>query len=190
MTEVLLFHHVQGLTAGVAALAYTFRAAGHTVHTPDLFEGRTFESIDEGMQFVQAAGFPSFIAAAEAIAAGLPERLVYAGISFGVVSAQSLAQTRPGAVGAVLLESTIPPAEFGSWPPELPVQIHGMDADPEFVGGGDIDAARELVATAEHGELFLYPGDKHLFTDSSLASYDAAATALVLDRVLEFLSRV
>ena len=190
MTEVLLFHHVQGLTPGVVALADSMRAAGHTVHTPDLFEGRTFASIAEGMEHVQGVGFESFIATAGNIAAALPERLVYAGISFGVVSAQYLAQTRAGALGAVFLESTIPPAEFGSWPPELPVQIHGMDADPEFVGGGDIDAARELVATAEHGELFLYPGDKHLFTDSSLASYDAAATALVLERVLGFLARL
>jgi dienelactone hydrolase len=190
MTEILLFHHVQGLTPGVVALADALRAAGHTVHTPDLFEGRTFASIAEGMQHVQGVGFESFIATAGSIAAELPEQLVYAGISFGVVSAQYLAQTRPGALGAVFLESTIPPSEFGSWPAALPVQIHGMDADPECVGGGDLDAARELVASAEHGELFLYPGDFHLFTDSSLASYDAGAAALVRERVLEFLAGI
>lgn len=190
MTEILFFHHVQGLTPGVVALADALRDAGHTVHTPDLFDGQTFGSIAEGMQHIQATGFGSFIEAAQGIAAELPEELVYAGISFGVVSAQNLAQTRHGALGAVLLESTIPHEEFGPWPTGVPVQIHGMDGDPEFVGGGDIDAARELVATAEHGELFLYPGDSHLFTDSSLPSYDATATALVLERVLLFLARL
>lgn len=190
MTEILLFHHVQGLTPGVLALADALRAASHTVHTPDLFDGRTFDSIADGMQHIQATGFGPFLEAAKAIAAELPDDLVYAGISFGVVSAQNLAQTRPGALGAVLLESTIPHEEFGPWPADVPVQIHGMDADPEFVGGGDIDAARELVAVAPDAELFLYPGDSHLFTDSSLPSYDAAATALVLERVLAFLARL
>lgn len=190
MTEVLFFHHVQGLTPGVVALADALRTAGHTVHTPDLFDGQTFGSIAEGMQHIQATGFGPFIEAAKTIAAELPEELVYAGISFGVVSAQSLAQARPGTLGAVLLESTIPHGEFGAWPVDLPVQIHGMDGDPEFVGGGDIDAARELVSVASDAELFLYPGNSHLFTDSSLPSYDAAATALVLERVLPFLARL
>ena len=190
MTEILLFHHVQGLTPGVLALADALRAASHTVHTPDLFDGRTFDSIADGMQHIQATGFGPFLEAAQAIAAELPDDLVYAGISFGVVSAQNLAQTRPGALGAVLLESTIPHEEFGPWPADVPVQIHGMDADPEFVGGGDIDAARELVAVAPDAELFLYPGDSHLFTDSSLPGHDPAATALVLERVLAFLARL
>jgi dienelactone hydrolase len=190
MTEILFFHHVQGLTPGVVALADALRAAGHMVHTPDLFEGKTFDSIADGMQHIQATGFGAFIEAARVIAAELPAELVYAGISFGVVSAQNLAQTRQGARGAVLLESTIPHEEFDAWPAEVPVQIHGMDADPEFVGGGDLDAARELVSVASDAELFLYAGDSHLFTDSSLPSYDEAATALVLERMLAFLARV
>ena len=115
--------------------------------------------------------------------------LVYAGFSLGVVPAQKLAQTRPGARGALLFYSCIPVSEFGqAWPKGVPVQIHGMDADPIFVGEGDIDAARALVEEAEHAELFLYPGDQHYFADSSLPSYDAEATALLLQRVLKFLS--
>jgi dienelactone hydrolase len=65
-----------------------------------------------------------------------------------------------------------------------------MDADPFFAGEGDIDAARELVAAADDGELFVYPGDRHLFTDRSLPSYDEAATQLLTRRVLAFLERV
>ncbi len=189
MAEVLLFHHIQGLTPGVAAFADELRASGHTVHTPDLFDGRTFASIDEGMAFVQSVGFGEMIERGVHAADGLPNELVYAGFSFGVVVAQKLAQTRPGARGALLFYSCVPVTEFGdSWPEGVPVQIHGMDADPIFVGEGDIDAARALVAEAENAELFLYPGDQHYFADSSLPGYDADATALLTRRVLDFLA--
>jgi dienelactone hydrolase len=189
MTEVVLFHHAQGLTPGVAAFADELRRAGHTVHTPDLFEGRTFGSIEEGMVHAQQIGFPDEVIARGARAVeGLPAGVVYAGFSLGVLPAQKLAQTRPGARGALLFYSCVPVAEFGSgWPGGVPVQVHGMDADPVFVGESDIDAARELVALAEDAELFLYPGDQHYFADSSLPSYDADATALLIQRVLGFL---
>jgi dienelactone hydrolase len=62
-----------------------------------------------------------------------------------------------------------------------------MDADPIFVGEGDIDAARELIGQADDRQLFLYPGDRHYFADSSLPSYDPDATALLTQRVLDFL---
>ena len=188
MAEVLLFHHAQGQTAGFAAFADDLRQAGHIVHTPDLFDGRTFDSIDEGMAYAGEIGFPdAIIARGEQVAGELPESLVYAGFSLGVLPAQKLAQTRPGARGALFFYSCVPPAFFGGWPADVPVQIHGMDADPIFVDEGDIDAAREVVAAATDGELFLYPGDQHYFADSSLPSYDAGATQLLTGRVLEFL---
>ena len=193
MAEVLLFHHAQGLTAGVRAFADELRAAGHAVHTPDLFEGRTFPSIDEGMAFVDELGFEHVLERGVRAADDLPNELVYAGFSLGEMAAQKLAQTRPGARGALLFYSCIPISgdwAFGPWPDGLPVQIHGMDADPIFVGEGDINAAREIVDTVEDAELFLYPGDQHYFADSSLPSYDADATALLTRRVLAFLSRV
>jgi dienelactone hydrolase len=193
MAEVLLFHHAQGLTPGVEAFADTLRTAGHTVHTPDLFGGRTFASIDEGMAFIKATGFDDLRALGVSTADDLPPELVYAGFSFGESIAQELAQTRPGARGALLFYSCIPISgewAFGPWPDGVPVQIHGMDADPIFVGEGDIDAAREVVEQVDDAELFLYPGDQHYFSDSSLPSYDRDATALLTRRVLEFLDRV
>ena len=190
MAEVLLFHHAMGQTSGFNAFADVLRAAGHVVHTPDLFDGRTFDSIEAGMAFAEEIGFPDeIIARGERAAEALPSDLVYAGFSLGVVPAQKLAQTRPGARGALLFYSCVPVAMFGSeWPPGVPVQIHGMDADPIFVGEGDIDAARDLVESATEAELFLYPGDQHYFADSSLPSYDAEATALLTRRVLDFLA--
>ena len=189
MAEVVLFHHAEGLTPGVAAFADELRHAGHTVHTPDLFEGRTFDSIEKGMSFVKELGFGEVMARGARAVEALPAELVFAGFSLGVVPAQMLAQTRPGARGALFFYSCIPVSEFGqTWPKGVPVQVHGMDADPIFVGEGDIDAARALVKEAEDGELFLYPGDQHYFADNSLPSYDAEATALLLQRVLEFLA--
>ncbi len=193
MAEVLVFHHAQGLTPGMHAFAADLRAAGHVVHLPDLFEGRTFASIEEGVGHIEAVGFEEMRECGVRLADALPENLVYAGFSFGVLPAQKLAQTRPGARGALLFYSCIPISgqwAFGPWPEGVPVQIHGMDNDPIFVGEGDIDAAREIVEKAGDAELFLYPGDQHYFADSSLPSYDAAATALLTQRVLAFLDRV
>ncbi len=191
MTEMLLFHHALGLTPGVTAFADHLRAAGHTVHTPDLYDGKTFETVAAGVDHARSIGFDTLIERGVALADDLPAAIVYAGISMGVMPAQSLAQNRAGALGAVLLESSVPAEEFGRpWPAGVPLQIHGMDADPEFIDSGDVDAARELAVAAADGELFLYPGDQHLFTDDSIPSYDAGATEVVTQRVLEFLGRV
>ena len=190
MAEVLLFHHAQGLTPGVIAFADELRKAGHTVHTPDLFDGRSFETLDEGIAYAKQVGFDTLLDKGVRAADGLSEDVVYAGFSLGGMPAQKLAQTRPGR-GALLFHTSITPEEFGgAWPSDVPVQIHAMDADPFFAEeGGDIDAAREMVAAADSGELFLYPGDQHLFTDSSLPSYDKEATEQVLRRSLEFLTK-
>jgi dienelactone hydrolase len=190
MAEVLLFHHAQGQTPGFHAFADELRRAGHTVHTPDLFDGRTFNTIDAGMAYAEEIGFPGeIIERGVREADGLPAELVYGGFSLGVLPAQKLAQTRPGARGALLFYSCVPASAFGSaWPVDVPVQIHGMDADPYFVGEGDVDAARAIVESRKDAELFLYPGDQHYFADSSLPSYRAGPAALLRERVLAFLA--
>ena len=189
LADIVVFHHVQGLTPGIAAFADELRAAGHTVHTPDLFDGRTFPTLDEGMAHAKTVGFDAILDRGVNEAEALGTELVYAGFSMGVMPAQKLAQTRAGARGALLIDACLPVTEFGDrWPEDVPVQIHGMDADPNFVEGGDLDAAQALVDSTEHAELFLYPGDVHLFADSSLPSYDRKATELMTGRILDFLS--
>ena len=192
MAEVLLFHHAQGQTEGFLAFAETLRGAGHTVHTPDVYDGRTFDDLDAGIGYAREIGFQEVFDRGVRAADGLPGDLVYAGFSLGVMPAQSLAQTRAGAGGALLMEGCAPVSEFGSgWPTGVPVQVHGMDGDPFFAEeGGDIDAARALVEEADDGELFLYPGGQHLFADGSLPSYDPEAAALLNERVLAFLARL
>jgi len=192
MTEVVLFHHVQGLTSGLRELAGVLEAAGHVVHLPDVFEGRTFDDLESGIAHAREVGFGALVERGVAAAAGLPAEVVYAGYSLGVMPAQQLAQTRAGARGALLLEGCVPAAEFGDgvWPAGVPVQVHGAEEDPVFAGDGDLAAARELTAAVPDGALFLYPGKNHLFADSSLATYDPGAAVLLTERVLRFLARV
>ncbi|RZT28182.1 dienelactone hydrolase [Kribbella sp. VKM Ac-2569] len=188
MAEVVLYHHSQGLTDGVKAFADELRQAGHTVHTPDLYEGNTYATLDEGMDYARATGFGVIAERGVQAAQGLPSSVVYAGFSLGVVPAQQLAQTRAGAVGALFYYSCLPVEEFGAWPDDVPVQVHGMDEDPFFTEeGGDLDAAKALVAAVDGAELFLYPGKEHLFADSSLPGYDEPAAKLLLERTLAFL---
>jgi dienelactone hydrolase len=188
MTEVILFHHALGLTPGMTAFADDLRAAGHTVHTPDVFEGRTFGSIEEGVGHAQEIGFGEVIERANRAPEQLPPDVVYAGFSLGVLCAQKLTQTRPGAKGALFYYSCVPESEFGSWPDGVPAQVHGMDHDPIFMDEGDVDAARELAAAHEGIDVYLYPGDQHYFADPTLPTYDADAAALLLQRTLDFLA--
>ena len=189
MAEVLLFHHVLGLTEGIDAFADELRRAGHTVHLPDLYEGRTFDDVEAGGAYAQEVGFDVLAKRGERVAEALPQELVYAGFSLGVLPAQKLAQTRAGALGALLFSACVPVDAFApAWPDGVPVQVHAMDADPFFVEDGDLAAARELVAGAGDRELFLYPGSSHLFAERGAVSYEPAATDACVERVLGFLA--
>ena len=190
MAEVLLFHHAHGLTSGCRSFADRLRAAGHVVHLPDLYDGNTFDDLDEGVGYAKEVGFGTILERGRLAAEGLPDRVVYAGFSLGAMPAQMLAQTRPGAAGALLFHGCVPPSEFGdAWPEDVPLQIHIMESDP-WALEGDLDAARELDETVESAELFLYPGDRHLFSDESLPAYDAPAAELLTERVLGFLDGI
>jgi dienelactone hydrolase len=191
VTEVLLFHHALGVTPGCVSFADRLRAEGHVVHLPDLYGGRRFTEVQDGVRFAEEElGIEALLARASEIAEELPHALVYAGFSLGVLPAQMLAQTRPAPRGAILLHSTVPPSEFGagSWPPDVPLQIHIAEQDP-FALEGDLAVARELAACGV-AELHLYPGDAHLFADESTPDYDAAAAGRLHQRVLHFLERI
>jgi len=185
----VVFHHAQGLTPGVLSFADDLRTAGHVVHVPDLYDGAVFADLSDGVRHAEQLGFGTFIERGRDAAEELPQEIVYAGFSLGVLPAQMLAQTRPGAHGALLFHSAVPAAEFGgSWPAGVPLQIHIMDADP-FALEGDLDAAHELDATIDDAELFVYRGDRHLFADNSTDDFDPAAATLLRQRVAGFLDR-
>jgi dienelactone hydrolase len=187
MAELVLFHHALGLTPGCLAFAEHLRAAGHRVQTPDLYDGRTFAQLADGLRHAEQLDFDTIIKRGRRAADGLPNAIVYAGMSLGVMPAQSLAQTRPGAKGALLLHSCVPLAEFGGrWPEGVPLQIHTMADD----AWGDVAVARDLAGTVAGAQLFLYAGDRHLFTDDSLPDYDEGAATLLKQRVLRFLDDI
>ena len=186
MAEILLLHHVLGLTDGVRSLADRLRSPGHTVHTPDLFDGRTFDNIAAGMAHEEDdLGWDEMKSRARGAAEGLPSDLVYIGISMGVVYSHLLVHTRPGARGAVFLESSTSTDDFDGWPAGVPLQVHGH-ADDEFFGAEGAANAHALVSAAGEGEVFVYPGDTHLFVDDSLPTYDAEQTSEVVSRILGF----
>jgi dienelactone hydrolase len=186
---VLLFHHAQGQTKGFLAFADELRAAGHIVHTPDLYDGKTFAELDDGIAYAKQIGFDTLAEHGRLAAAGLSNELVYAGFSLGAMPAQLIAQTRAGAKGALLFSAAFPASEFGGpWPSGVPLQIHMMEGD-EWAAE-DLPAARDLVETTEGAELFLYPGNGHLFADSSLSDYDENAATLLTQRVLSFLDAI
>jgi dienelactone hydrolase len=189
MAELLLFHHAQGQTEGFLAFADDLRAAGHLVQAPDLYDGKTFAELEDGVGYAKEVGFDVIIERGVTAAEGLPAGLVYAGFSLGVLPAQMLAQTRPGARGALLFHACLPPSEFEApWPDGVPVQIHAMEDDPWFAE--DLAAAQNLVDEVQAAELFLYPGNGHLFADSSLSDFDEEATGLLKERTLRFLADV
>ncbi len=186
MAHVLLFHHVQGLTDGVRAFAERLRQAGHRVTLPDLFDGRTFPTIEAGMAYARQIGDDMIAEAGAAAARDMPEDLVYAGFSMGVAPAMKLVQQRPGASGALFLYGVAPLDYFGgTWPNDVPLQIHIARNDPYE----DPDEVRALAAAAE-ADLFVYDAEAHLFTDSSVEGYDERAAEMVFERVLKFLQRV
>jgi dienelactone hydrolase len=185
MTGVVLFHHAQGVTPGVRSLADRVRDAGYRVSVPDLFEGRTFATLEAGIAFARRTGFDEIAARGVAAVQGTPGDLVLVGISLGAVPAEGIAVTRPGVSGVVLVSGVIPPASLDQpWPEDLALQVHTMSDDPD----GDVDDARALVAELETAELFVYDGSSHLFVDDSLPGYDEAATEQFLERLLEFLA--
>jgi dienelactone hydrolase len=189
MATVLLFHHAQGQTPGFLSFADDLRAAGHIIHAPDLYDGRSFRDLKEGVAYAEQVGFPKIVRRGSQAAERLPADVVYAGFSLGVLPAQALAQTRPGARGALLFHGCVSPSELGtSWPKAVPLQIHMMD-DDEWTAA-DRAAAEALVETTPAAELFLYPGSGHLFADPSSGDYDEAATGLLKERALAFLRRV
>jgi len=185
---VLLFHHAQGQTKGFLDFADWLRAAGCTVHAPDLYEGMTFATVEEGVANAQKVGFDEIIRRGVASADSLPKDIVYGGFSLGVLPAQKLAETRPGARGALFYHGCIPQPSFGPWPAGVPVEIHMMEHDKWLEE--DLDAAIAMDRDVPGAKLWLYPGSGHLFADSGSPDYDEAAAALLKQRTLAFLRRL
>jgi len=191
IADILLFHHAQGLTNGIHAFAEVLRTAGHRVTVPDLYDGATFRTIEEGVGHADEIGFDSIIAAGIAAGAELPTNIVYAGFSLGALPAHKLAQTRQGALGALLYHhGDVPLTTFGeSWPAGVDIQLHVNEFD-EWCELEVVEEFAEQARSQAHADLFLYPGSHHLFTDSSLPDYESESADLTMERTLHFLANL
>ena len=187
MAEVILFHHALGVTDGMRAFADQLRDAGHQVTVADLFGGKTFDNLEDGVAFEEELGWDEVVARSEAAIAPLPPNVVIGGFSLGAVYGQRLAQRREGALGALLYHGgDNPPATFGVWPAGVGLQVHVSEGDKWF----NLESGKQLVSEVPGAELFLYPGSGHVFTDTSWEEYDEASTTLVIERTLSVLDRV
>ncbi|MEN6609385.1 MAG: dienelactone hydrolase family protein [Methanoregulaceae archaeon] len=192
LAEVVLFHSVLGLRTGVLGAAERLRKAGHTVHTPDLFDGEVFEDIAKGRAKFATIGRRGLIERTWSAVQSLPSLLVYGGFSMGGAPAELLAATRPGAQGCLLFHAALPPEAFGIsvWPSGVPVQVHYADRDP-YRNQQWIDRLRESVRRSGSSfDYFRYPVPGHLFTDAGVTEYNREADDLVWDRVIRFLERI
>ena len=186
MSEIVLFHSAYGRRPAVLDFAERVRRAGHAVHVPDLYDAEVFDSLEAGIVKRDSLGMAELARRAAAAVADLADDLVYAGFSLGCAPAQLLAQTRPGARGALLMHGALPAEAFETeWPEGVALEVHGMEDDPWF----DVDVARRLVDGAADGVLHCYPGGKHLFADSGLSDYDPQAAELMTKRALAFFAR-
>ncbi|MBB5118522.1 dienelactone hydrolase [Streptomyces eurocidicus] len=172
------------------AAAERLRAAGHEVHVPDLYEGRTADTVEDGMAIKDEIGHEELLRRAIVAAAPLSDRgLVYAGFSLGGSVAQNLALGDEKARGLLLLHGTSDLAEDAAVD-ELPVQLHVADPDP-FEPHDWLNAwyLRMRRAGAEV-EVHRYAGAGHLFTDPELPDHDAEAAEAAWRVALAFLDEV
>jgi len=188
MVHLAVLHHALGLTEGVRDFARRLQADGREVSTPDLFDGHTFERIEDGVAYAERVGMSELMARGLAAVPPGPAPLLVVGISLGVLAAQAIAQQRSGMRGAVLVAACLPHRSLGErWPDDVPVHVHAMEHDPWFADGGDREAADELVAVDREARLVLHPGAAHLFVDATLPDFDAVACAAVIASVEEML---
>ncbi|WP_406197681.1 dienelactone hydrolase family protein [Kitasatospora sp. NBC_01560] len=191
MAQILLLHSVYGLRPAVHAAADRLRTAGHTVHTPDLFEGRTFDDVEEGMAYKEELGSDELLRRAVGAAApllGSGGALVYAGLSLGGSLAQNLALADEKALGLLLLHGTSDIREDAAT--SIPVQLHIAEPDP-FEPEDWLNAwylgMRKAGADVE---VHRYRGAGHVFTDPDLPDYDAEAAEQAWAVALDFLAEL
>jgi dienelactone hydrolase len=189
MTEVVLFHSVYGLRPAVLSGADRLRGCGHTVHTPDLYEGAVFGNLAEARAYRDFAGLDTLLGRARDAVGGLPLTLVYGGFSMGAAIAQILVVSRPGARAALLVSGALPADELGgSWPRGVPAQIHYAAGDP-LIEEEEVASVRAAVAASGAScRAFGYAVAGHLFADDGLPDFDRDSSEQMWRRIEVFLA--
>jgi dienelactone hydrolase len=189
VSTLVLFHSAYGRTPGMDAIAERFAMAGHTVHTPDVYEGKTFTDAEEGVGHSQEVGFSTLVDRAKAACADLGEEIVFGGFSLGAALAQQMGKNDPRARGVLLCHGGGFPKPT-RWQQQVPVQAH-FAVDDGWRSPGTIETLLESATRAgAQAEYFLYPGDAHLFADPTTSDYSEDNAELLFDRALTFLDRI
>lgn len=198
MAQIVLFHSAYGLRPAVHAAAERLRAAGHQVTTPDLYDGRTFDTVEEGMAYKdeitqnellrRAIGAVAPLLTPAAGATAPADGLVYAGFSLGGALAQNLALADEHAKGLLLLHGTSDIRDDAAT--GIPVQLHVAEPDP-FEPEDWLNAwyLRMRKAGADV-EVHRYRGAGHVFTDPDLPDHDAEAAERTWAVALDFLAEL
>lgn len=186
--KIVMFHSAYGLRPAVRAAAERLRAAGHEVYVPDLYDGRTTDTVEEGMKIKDAIGREELLQRAVAAAAPHSDQgLVYAGFSLGGSIAQTLALGDEKARGLLLLHGTSDIAD-DAVTDQLPVQLHVAEPDP-FESEDWLNAwYLRMAKTGADVEVYRYRGAGHIYTDPELHDYDAEAAEQTWAVALSFLA--
>lgn len=190
-SELVIFHSAYGLRPALLDWAERLRALGHTLHTPDLYDGEVFTDRMDAIRKIQEVGWDGLLDRARASVANLPDNVIYAGFSNGGACAELLAATRPGARGAILMHAPLMVRDLGwkDWPSGVPVQVHFAKGDPLRNEAVIESLATRVRAAGASFEEHLYEASGHLFADPAMPAYDAAAAEQMFQRVVEFLAR-
>lgn len=184
MSDILLLHSALGLRPAVTQFAELLRAGGHTVHTPDFYDGALFEASAEGLAHRDEVGARELFGRVQSGLETVPDDAVLAGFSLGAAFAQRLAGDRPQALAIVLMHSVAAPR--GDWRRQ-PVQVHRYESDP-FIEQDDVRDLQSAVQSS--GAIFedvVVPGRGHLFTDLDTPDGNRAARDAAAQRVLDLL---
>jgi dienelactone hydrolase len=189
MAHIVLFHSVLGLRPAVHQFAEELRKAGHQVTTPDFYDGRIFESFEEGNTKWFANGIPAILQRAQDACKELDGDLLFGGFSNGAAVAEFMAATHPKAKGALLMHGALPleMLQLSAWPAKVPVQLHYNAEDPFRNPENDSALEKAVRASSAAFEEFLYEDHTHLFTDPDLPDYNEASARLLMKRALGFI---
>lgn len=186
MSHIVFLHSAVGLTDGVHAMAQTLRDAGHTVTTPDYYEGRTFDTAEAGVAHRDEVGFRTLVDRVTALLADIDGPFVAAGISLGAAMAQRLGKKDPRTQAALLLHAG-GEAKPVDWPAHCALQVHHSVDDPWVAEGQPEILLRSAARAGARAEHYLYPGDAHVFIDPTGPDHVPESAALLWARMLGLL---
>lgn len=187
MSHILFFHSAVGLDDGVHAMAQTLRDAGHTVTTPDYYDGRTFDTAEQGIAYRDEVGFRTLVDRVNEAIEDIEGPVVAAGISLGSAMAQRLGKKDPRVRAALLLHAG-GEAKPVDWPTDCALQMHYSVNDPWIDEGMPEHLLRSAARAGARTEHYLYPGASHLFADPTKPDYVKESADLMWDRVLGLLT--